>query len=150
MGEMIFQYVLIVILILGLGYLIYLIKDRGTELFEDYFGLTYAILNTLQSDESTKENIKAILRVVSQIVSYVEIEFLNMDNLDKEEIALKICREAIQHYGFESPIDDNSIRYLIRISSAMSPAKEVVKQGKVIGNDSKEMIEKVIKKINNV
>lgn len=146
MGEIIFQYILIVVLILGLGYLIYLVKDRGTELFEDYFGLTYAILNTLQSDESTKENIKIILRMVSQVVSYIEVEFLSMNNVDKEEVALKVCREAIQQYGFESPIDDNSIRYLIRVSSAMNPTKEDIKQGKIISDHSKEVIEKIIKR----
>ena len=143
MKEIIFQYALVILLVFGLGYLIYIIKDKGLQLFEDYFGFTYAILNTLQSDESTKENMKNILRMVSEAVRYVEVEFLNSPNEIKEQKALKLSRSIIKNAGFESHIDDNSIRYLIRICAAMLPCKQDVQNKKFVNTEYDKIFAKL-------
>jgi len=122
MVQIIIQYVLVILLVVGLGYLAYLLKDKKINIKDDYFGLAYAILNTLKSDEATSANIKKIIRAVSEGVKFVEDNYKNVDNAIKEEEALKLIRESIDALGFESPIDESSIRYLIRIAASMLPA----------------------------
>lgn len=145
MGETVLSYVLIVILITGLGYLLYLLKDKGINISEDYFGLSYSVLNTFQSDEDTTENKKTIIRIVSQVVYFIEEEFMQMNSADKENLATKISLNAIKSIGFESPIDENSIRFLIRIATAAMPSKEDLLLGKRISDENKKLINQVMK-----
>ncbi len=107
------------------------------ELYEDYFGLTYAILNTLQSDERGRQNIKRILRTVGEAVRFIEIEYFNESNEKKETEAVKLVYELLQEDGFESPIDEQSIRYIIRISSAMLPCKKEIAELKQLDENNK-------------
>ncbi|WP_142414765.1 hypothetical protein [Hathewaya massiliensis] len=137
MKEILLQYMLIIFLVIGIGYLLYLLKDRGMELYEDYFGLTYAILNTLQSDERGRQNIKRILRTVGEAVRFIEIEYFNESNEKKETEAVKLVYELLQEDGFESPIDEQSIRYIIRISSAMLPCKKEIAELKQLDENNK-------------
>lgn len=137
MKEILLQYMLIIFLVIGIGYLLYLLKDRGMELYEDYFGLTYAILNTLQSDERGRQNIKRILRTVGEVVRFIEIEYFNESNEKKETEAVKLVYELLQEDGFESPIDEQSIRYIIRISSAMLPCKKEIAELKQLDENNK-------------
>lgn len=128
MKEVLLQYMLIVFVVVGIGYLLYLIKDRGIQLYEDYFGLSYAILNTLQSDEKGKENSKIILRIVGEVVRFIELEYFDEPNDKKETEAVKLVYELLKEAGFESPIDEKSIRYIIRTCSAMLPSKKEIKE----------------------
>lgn len=121
MLEIILQYVLIVLLVVGLGYLIYLFKDKGFSIKEDYFGISYSILSMLAVQEETPENIKKILRVVSEVVSYVEANYKNEENTVKEEKALKLARDAVKALNFKSEVSDDSIIYLIRLACAFLP-----------------------------
>lgn len=137
MKEILLQYMLIIFLVIGIGYLLYLLKDRGMELYEDYFGLTYAILNTLQSDERGTQNIKRILRIVGEVVRFIEIEYFNEPNEKKEMEAVKLVHELLEEAGFESPIDEQSIRYIIRISSAMLPCKAEISELKELDENKR-------------
>ena len=58
MSEIIIEYVLILSLVSGLGYLVYLLKDNDVNFREDYYGLDYIILGSLSAQEATPENIK--------------------------------------------------------------------------------------------
>lgn len=137
MKEILLQYMLIIFLVIGIGYLLYLLKDRGIELYEDYFGLTYALLNTLQSDERGTQNIKRILRIVGEVVRFIEIEYFNEPNEKKEMEAVKLVHELLEEAGFESPIDEQSIRYIIRISSAMLPCKAEISELKELDENKR-------------
>ncbi|CAM2817459.1 hypothetical protein HAHI6034_04665 [Hathewaya histolytica] len=124
MRAILLQYMLIIFLVIGIGYVFYLIKDKSIELHNDYFGFNYSILNTLKSDECNRSNIKTILKIIGEVVKYIEIEYFNEPNDKKEDEAVKLVYELVKEAGFESPIDDISIRYLIRISVAMLPSKQ--------------------------
>lgn len=121
MLEIIIEYVLIVLLVIGLGYLIYLLKDKGIDLKEDYFGLAYVLLGSLSTIESTPLNVKKIIRAISEAVQYVEINYKDSENIFKEEEALKICKEAISLLNFKSEVDDESLKYLIRLAATLLP-----------------------------
>ncbi|MBU3093282.1 hypothetical protein K2F40_00310 [Clostridium sp. CM028] len=121
MVEIITQYVLIVLLVMGLGYLAYLLKEKGVNIKDDYFGLAYIILDSLTAEESTPENAKKIIRIVSKAVQYVETNYKNSKNTLKEEEALKIVKEGINLLNFHSDVDDESVKYLIRLAAALLP-----------------------------
>ncbi|SHJ69332.1 hypothetical protein SAMN02745248_00723 [Hathewaya proteolytica DSM 3090] len=145
MAEIVLSYVFIVILITGLGYLLYLLKDKGIKISEDYFGLSYAILNTMQSDEANTDNKKLIIRLIGDIVRYIESELLNMNNDDKEKLALKLCTGILKKMGFNSPVDENSIRFLIRICAAMMQNSETWHNNKVVNEENRKLIEDALK-----
>jgi len=119
--QLITQYVLIIFLILGFGYLIYLLKDKEPKGREDYYGIAYGILNTLQPKEATTENVKKIIRAVAEAVNYVELNYKDDDNSFKEEKALNLSRTAINALNFSSDITDESMRYIIRLVSVTLP-----------------------------
>ncbi len=121
MVEIIIQYVLIVLLVVGLGYLVYLLKDKDIDIKDDYFGLAYVILGSLVTGESTPENVKKIIRIVSETVQYVETNYKNGENTFKEEEAIKMAKDAIALLNFQSNIDDESLRYIIRLAAALLP-----------------------------
>ncbi len=121
MVEIIVQYVLIVLLVTGLGYLVYLLKDKDINIKDDYFGLAYVILGSLDADESTPENVKKILRCVSSSVQYVEDNYRNAENIFKEEEAINMAKDAISLLSFQSNIDNESIKYLVRLVAAFLP-----------------------------
>lgn len=122
MEYIILQYVSIVLLVVGVGYLFYLLKEKECKFNEDYFGITYSILRTLTDTEITSENVKKILRIVSKIVLNVEDNYKDEDNKVKEDKALQLAREALQELKFKRNIDDDSIRYMIRLAAALLPA----------------------------
>lgn len=121
MVEIIIQYALIVLLVVGLGYLVYLLKDKDMNIKDDYFGLAYVILGSLVASEATPENIKKIIRIVSETVQYVETNYKNGENAFKEEEAIKMAKNAIALLNFQSDIDDESLRYIIRLAAALLP-----------------------------
>lgn len=118
MTGLIIQYIFIVFLVVGTVSLIYFLKEKGIIRDGDYFGITYTILGVLDGREATNENVKKILRVVSSSVQYVEDNLRNEDNKIKEDKALEIAREALEKFNFRNVIDDNSIRYMIRLACA--------------------------------
>jgi len=121
MVEIIIQYVLIVLLVTGLGYLAYLLKDKDLNLKDDYFGLAYIILGSLSASESTPENAKKIIRIVSKAVQYVETNYRNSENALKEEEAIKIAKDDTSLLDFQINVDDESLKYLVRIAAALLP-----------------------------
>ena len=121
MVEIIIQYVLIVILITGLGYLVYLLKDKGINIKDDYFGFAYVILGSLLTSDATPENAKLIIRIVSAAVKYVEANYKNNDNEFKEKEAIKMAKNDISLLSFQENIDDESIKYLTRLAAAALP-----------------------------
>jgi hypothetical protein len=122
MEYIIIQYVSIALLVVGLGYLWYLLKEKECKFNEDYFGITYSILRTLTDTEITPENVKKILRIISKIVLSIEDNYKYEDNKVKEDKALQLAREALKELKFKRNIDDDSIRYMIRLSAALLPA----------------------------
>ena len=122
MVEIIIQYVLILLLVTGLGYLVYLLKDKDINIKEDYFGLAYVILGGLSASESTPENVKRIIRIVSGVVQYIEANYKNSENTYKEEKAINMAKDAIGLLNFQSNIDTESLKYLIRLAAAILPA----------------------------
>jgi len=121
MVEIIIQYVLIVLLVTGLGYLAYLLKDKETNIKDDYFGFAYVILGSLAANDSTPENAKKILRIISKAVQYVETNYRNSENTLKEEKAIKIAKADTGLLKFKSNVDYESLRYLIRLAVAFLP-----------------------------
>jgi hypothetical protein len=120
--EIIIQYVLILLLVTGLGYLVYLLKDNDVNIVDDYYGLHYVILGSLSESESTAENVKKIIRIIAQTVKYVETNYGDKDNKFKEEKAIQMAKNAINLLCFQSNIDDESIKYLIRLAVALLPS----------------------------
>lgn len=45
------QYILIIILIIAIGYFLYLIKNRSDDYLENYYGLSDIIINTDYGEE---------------------------------------------------------------------------------------------------
>lgn len=121
MVEIIIQYVLVVLLVTGLGYLVYLLKDKGINIKEDYFGFAYIILGSLLASEATPQNIKLIIRIVSAAVKHVETNYKNSENTFKEEEAIRMAKNDIALLGFQNRIDDESIKYLTRLAAASLP-----------------------------
>lgn len=121
MVEIIIQYVLILLLVTGLGYLVYLIKDKQGNVKDDYFGLDYVILGYLSEDEATAKNVKKIIRIISQTVQYVEINYKNSENKFKEEKAISMSKDATNLLSFQSNIDDESLKYMVRLAAAFLP-----------------------------
>ena len=121
MTEIIIQYTLIVLLVIGLGYLVYLLRDKDIEIKDDYFGLANVILGSLIASEATPENVKKIIRVVSGAVQYVEANYKNSENTFKEELAIKMAKDASSLLNFQSKIDSESLKYLIRLAAALLP-----------------------------
>jgi len=127
--EIIIQYVLIVLLVTGLGYLVYLLKDKGINIKDDYFGFAYVILGSLLTNDATPENAKLIIRIVSAAVKYVEINYKNSDNEFKEKEAIKMVKNDISYLSFQENIDDESIRYLTRLAAAtLPPTNKVIEE----------------------
>jgi len=122
MVEIIIQYVLIVLLVTGLGYLAYLLKDKEKNLKDDYFGFAYVILGSLDTSESTPENAKKILGIISEVVQYVETNYKYSENTLKEEEAIKIAKDATSLLNFKRNIDNESLKYLIRLAVALLPS----------------------------
>lgn len=124
MLQTIFQYVIIIALVAGVGYLVYLLRDRGATIDEDYFGIANSILSMLISKEKTPENIKKILRSIATATDYIESNVENQSNQEKEDKALILAKESIALLNFESVVSDDSIRYLIRIIATLLPSKK--------------------------
>jgi hypothetical protein len=121
MVEIIIQYILILLLVIGLGYLVYLLKDNDVNIVDDYYGLNYVILGSLSEGEATAENAKKIIRVISKTVQYVETNYSDRDNNFKEEKAIQMAKNATNLLCFQSNIDDESIKYLVRLAVALLP-----------------------------
>lgn len=121
MAQIIIQYTLVVLLVIGLGYLVYLLKDKDLDMKEDYFGFASVILGSLLASEATSENIKKIIRIVSGVVQYVETNYKDSENTFKEETAIKLAMDATSLLNLQSKIDSESIKYLIRLASALLP-----------------------------
>lgn len=121
MDYIIIQYVSIVLLVVGVGYLLYLLKEKESKFNEDYFGITYGMLRSLNDTDMTYENVKKILRIISKAVLYIEDNYKNEDNKVKEDKALQFSKEALKELKFRGSIDDDSIRYIIRLYAAFLP-----------------------------
>ena len=121
MVVIIVQYVLLVLLVAGLGYLAYLLKDRDINIKDDYFGFDYVILGSLDIVESTSENSKKILRIVSKAVQYVETNYGDSENNFKEEEAIKLVKDSIISLNLKNSIDKESLKYLVRLAAALLP-----------------------------
>lgn len=122
MAEIIIQYVLIVIMVLAVGYLAYFLKEKGVIVKNDYFGISYTILGMLTNSEATPENVKKILRAVSEAVRIVEETLGNEENDVKEKQALDIAKDNLKALQLSSGISDDSIRYIIRLACALLPS----------------------------
>lgn len=126
MIEIVIQYVLILLLVLGLGYLVYLLKDKDINIQEDYFGFAFVILGGLSVSEATRENEKRIIKIVSSVVQYVETNYQNSENVYKEEKAIKMAKNAIALLNFVSNIDNESLKYLVRLAAAILPTTDKI------------------------
>lgn len=116
MLQTILQYLFIVALVVGFVYFFYIIKEKGENIDKNYFGITYSILDTLLGKELTYENVKGILRIVSESVYYVEINMKELEDQKKENIALSMIIESVKKIDLRYPLSETSIRYLIRLS----------------------------------
>ena len=123
MAQLIIQYVLVICLVFGLFYLVYLLKDKGVEVQEDYFGITHTIFASLEKDEATPENTKKIFRTITQVVSYVEENYIGEDNSLKENKALILAKEDLGALNLKSTISIENIRYMIRMACSFMPSK---------------------------
>lgn len=121
MAYIIIQYVSIALLVVGVGYLLYLLKEKEPKIKEDYFGITYSLLSSLGETYGTDENVKKILRVISKAVLYIEDSCKTEQNKVKEDKALQLSKETLKELKLIKTIDDDSIRYIIRLSTALMP-----------------------------
>ncbi|MCR1933721.1 hypothetical protein ACQX0N_04575 [Clostridium tepidum] len=113
------QYILIVILIIAIGYFLYLIRNKSEDYLENYYGLSDIIINTDYENEKSRENIKIILRTIGTSVYEVEEKFSNEPNEIKEDRALKKAQQLLKEYKFKGKINEDTLRYLIRINCAL-------------------------------
>lgn len=123
MTELIIQYVLIVLMVLGIAYFIYFLREKGIIRDDDYYGITYTVLSQLENHEATKRNVKEILRQIASVVRFVEDTYGNDDDKVKEEKAVAMSREAIRELELQSELGDNALRYLIRLACALECKK---------------------------
>lgn len=121
MTQILIQYVLIVLLVVGIAYIVYILKEKGVSIKEDYFGIAYTVLDTVDAGEATPENIKSIIRAISKSVEYVESNCKNEGNSIKEKKALTLSKEALETFDFMSKLSDENIIYLIRLACAFLP-----------------------------
>jgi uncharacterized protein with HEPN domain len=119
--EIIVQYILLVAIVLGISYFVYLLKEKDAKVKEDYYGITYTLL-TLQGDEATEENIKKTLRAIGEAVIFVEENFKTDYNNIKEEKALVIAKELIGNLDLKSSINDKTIKHIIKLICAILPS----------------------------
>ena len=119
--QIVVQYLLVVILIVGLGYLVYLLKEKGVSIKDDYFGIANTILANLADADATPENIKNVLRSAESAVQYVETNYKLEDNQVKEDKALELAKNAISTLNLTAPISDEDIRKIIRLCCALMP-----------------------------
>lgn len=121
MWQHVMEIVLVLFLIIGCGYLIYLFRERKVQLKEDYFGLVYGLLYTLERSDISSDTVKKILRAVSDAVSFVESNYKNEPNDVKEDKAVELIVSVLQGFNLKSEIPLDSIKYLIRIACAFLP-----------------------------
>lgn len=121
MSSIVLQYVLIVFLVVGIAYFVYLLKDKGLGIKDDYFGIASFILSSLSQDEATPENVKKIIRAVGKAVEFVEVNYKDEDNAMKEDTAMELSKEALNALNLTNPIPEDSIRYIIRLAAALLP-----------------------------
>ena len=114
--QTVLEYSLIMLFAIGFVYFLYHIKERNENIDENYFGITYSILDTLLGKELTYDNVKNILRTVSEAVYYVETNMKELDDQEKENVALSMIIESVKKIDLRYPLSDNSIRFLIRLS----------------------------------
>jgi len=119
MPVVIIQYLAMFLFVLAIGYLLYFLKEKGIIKSDDYFGITYSILGMLEGKESNSENVKKILRAVASVVQIVESDYKNATNGVKEEKALVMAKEAIAELHLNSEIENDNIRYIIRLACAL-------------------------------
>lgn len=122
MAQILIQYTLIVLMVVGIAYIVYILKEKGIAVEEDYFGIAYTILDNLDIRETTPENIKGIIRTISKSVEYVESNYKSEDNSIKEQKALALAKEALQAFDFKNKLSDDNIIYLIRLACAFLPS----------------------------
>lgn len=120
MAEILIQYAVIAALIIGVFYLVYILKEKNTEISEDYYGIARSILSSLSLSDITSDNIKKILRVVSDVVNYIEVNYKDASDKEKEDRAVVMSLDAIEALGFTNKIEEISIRELIRLSCGFS------------------------------
>lgn len=120
MAVIIVQYMVIAALVIGVFYLVYILKEKNTDVCEDYYGIATTILSSLSFTDITSDNIKKILRVVSDVVNYVEVNYKDAKDKEKEDRAVIMSLDAIEALGFSNKIDEISIRELIRLACGFS------------------------------
>lgn len=116
MLQTILEYLFVIAVVVGFVYFFYRIKEKALDIDENYFGITYSILDTLLGKELTYENVKGILRIVSECVYNVETNNKEAQDQKKEDIALSMIIESVKKINLRHPLSSNSIRYLIRLS----------------------------------
>ncbi|WMJ82175.1 hypothetical protein RBU49_07960 [Clostridium sp. MB40-C1] len=121
MTQIVLQYVLVVLLVIGLAYFVYLIRDKGLNISEDYFGIARTLLDFLGSSDNIAANGKNVLRAISESVNYVEVNYRDEDNRIKEEKAVILAKEAIDALNFENNVPEENLRQLIRLCAVFMP-----------------------------
>lgn len=121
MTSIILEYILIALLVVGLGYLMYLLRDKNQASEADYYGVVFTLFDMLLESECTVENAKKILRCISKAVNYIETNYKSENNKLKEKMALEISRKAIDLLQLKGKVNDESIIYIIRLSAALLP-----------------------------
>ncbi|MEG2353646.1 MAG: hypothetical protein RSB70_03265 [Clostridium sp.] len=115
MGETILQYSLLIMLLICIGYL-FIVIEVNVKKTSDYYGLNQCNFSTLRSDECSKENLDNILSII--FISTKEI--MNSNNsINEDDIEIKsihLSRIKILENQFNSTIDENSLRCMVRLS----------------------------------
>ncbi|MDT8716699.1 hypothetical protein IAI10_08515 [Clostridium sp. 19966] len=119
MLDIIVQYILILVMVLCVGYLIYFLKEKGIIRHNDYYGITYTILAQLENHEASQEYVKKVLNAVGKAVEFVEINYKDYPNEEKEERALVLSKELIRELELDSQIGEKPIRYIIRLACGL-------------------------------
>ena len=116
MAELIIRYAVLSALVIGVFYLVYILKEKNSDLNEDYYGIARTILSSLSLSDISSDDVKKILRVVSDVVNFIEVKYKDSSNKEKENKALVMILDALEPLGFSNKIDEISIRELIRLA----------------------------------
>lgn len=121
---LVLEYSMLVILVVGFAYIIYLFKEKDAEVKEDYYGLNFRVFHTIKNEEYNEELIKALMKIIKDNIKYVENNYLTYGSIEKENKALELTKKKIKTMGLKSKVDDESLRVIIRLGCVfMFPEK---------------------------
>lgn len=114
--EIILQIIGILVVVFGGAAGFWYIKRKNIVIDEDYFKLANQIATLIDGSIKDDNQLKQITRTVMKTVQWVEANMTNAPNDIKEDTAVDMFKEALKALNLKKPLDDQTIRQIIRIA----------------------------------